>query len=279
MGIKEFIYKYFIKPLYTGEGYNMYNTLVYGALLLAGAYGVARFIRRFGVRMDRQIFYAVLPFVVLGGLLRALEEFARLTGAGLLPHSPLFLTPGIYLLVVALSLLALGIAVALRGKEYRSLMSAIGWIISLAAFLLVLMDITLVSSGKIPDVSLRPVLLFWITFTALGLTFLGTLVLKRMGMSDRGNTIILGGFAFEATAVATAVYSLSYSVEQPFTQMLLSINPLFYPLLKVGLILALIYIVEGIPKNDDGHWLSKLIFLVLGLPMGIHNSLQIFMGI
>jgi uncharacterized membrane protein len=279
MGLEEFIKTYFIEPISHGTGYNMYNTLVYGVLLLLGAYGVVKLVRRLGVKMDKQLFNAVLPFVVLGGILRALEEFARLTGAGLLPHSPLFLTPGIYLLIAALSLPSLVVAVSLKGEEYPRAMSAIGWTLSLAASLLVLSDIALVASGGVADTSLRPSLFLWIVLLAVGLTFIGMLILKRLQMRSRENALILGGFAFEASAVTTAVYSLSYSAEQPFTQALLSISPPFYPLFKLALILGIVYYIEGVPREDETHWLSKLILLVLGVPMGIHNSLQILLGL
>ncbi len=279
MGLVDFIKTYFIDPITQGTGYNMYNTIVYGVLLLLGAYAVVKLVRRLGVSMDRQLFNAVLPFIVLGGILRALEEFARLTGVGLLPPSPLFLTPGIYLLTAVLAISSLMIAVSLRGAEYPRVMLAIGWAISLGASLLVLSDLALVASGGVADTSLRIGLFLKIVLLATGLTFIGILILKRLQMGSRENALIFGGFAFEAAAVATAVYSLSYSAEQPVTQALLSISPLFYPIFKLGLILGIIYYIEGVPKAEEAHWLSKLIILVLGVPMGIHNSLQILMGL
>lgn len=279
MGIEEFIRTYFIDPISQGTGYNIYNTLVYGILLILGGYGVVKLVRRLGVRMDDKLFNAVLPFVVLGGFIRGLEEFARLTGMGPLPHNPLFLTPGIYLLIAILSLASLVAGVYLRGKDYPRAMVPIGWAMVLGALLLALTDISLVVSGRVADTSLRPELFLWIVVLGGALTYLGGLVLKKLDMAGRDNTLILGGFAFEAAAVATAVYSLSYRAEQPLTQALLSISPPLYPLLKVGLVLGIIYFVEGVPRDEESHWLSKLILLVLGVPMGVHNSLQILMGL
>jgi uncharacterized membrane protein len=279
LSLNEFIKTYFIDPISQGTGYNMYNTLVYGVLLLLGAYGVVKLLRRLEVKMDKELFNAVLPFVVLGGIIRALEEFARLTGAGLFPHSPLFLTPGIYLLIAALSIPSLVVAVSLKGKEYPRTMLSIGWAISLGAFLIVLSDMALVASGGVAGASLRPSLFLWIVLLAVGLTFIGVQVLKRLNIKSKENVLVLGGFAFEAAAVTTAVYALSYGAEQPITQALLSISPPFYPIFKLGLVIGIIYFIEGVPKDDETHWLSKLIILVLGVPMGIHNSLQILMGL
>ncbi len=142
--VREFIEQYFIKPIYTSEGYNIYNTIVYGVLLLAGAYAAVKLLRRLGVKMDEKLFFAALPFVVLGGVLRGLEEFARITGAGLLPVSALFLTPGIYLLVAFLAIMSLTLAVYLRGLNYASAMAKIGWALVLATLPLLLYDVLLV---------------------------------------------------------------------------------------------------------------------------------------
>lgn len=279
MSLEGFIKAYFVEPITHATGYNIYNTVVYGILLLLGAYGVVKLVRRLGVRMDKELFSAVLPFVVLGGILRALEEFARLTGSGFLPHSPLFLTPGIFLLIAGLTIASLIAAVSMKGKEYPSIMLKAGWGLCLGAFLLVLSDIALVASGGVADTFLRPGLFLWIILLGAGLTLLGRLVLTRLRMVSRENLLIVGGFAFEAAAVTTAVYALSYSAEQPFTHALVSIAPPFYPLFKLGLILGIVYYIEGVPKNDETHWLSKLILLVLGVPMGVHNSLQILLGL
>jgi uncharacterized membrane protein len=279
MGIEEFIKTYFVDPITYGTGYNIYNTIVYGVLLILGGYGVVKLLRRLGVKMDKKLFNTILPFVVLGGLLRGLEEFARLTGEGLLPHSPLFLTPGIYLLIAVLSVVALLIAVYLKKEEYPRVMLPIGWAMVLGALLLALSDVYIVVSDRISGMSLRPSLFLWIVLIGLGLTFLGRLVLAKFDILSRENTLILGGFAFEAAAVATAVYSLSYRAEQPLTQALLSVSPPLYPILKLGLVLGIIHFIEGVPKDEEAHWLSKLILLVLGVPMGVHNSLQILLGL
>lgn len=238
-----------------------------------------KLVKRLGVRMDEKLFNALLPFVALGGLLRGLEEFARLTGEGVLPHSPFFLTPGIYMVIAILSFASLLAAVYLRREDFPKMMLSIGWVMVIGASLLAISDVFIVASGGIPDMSLRPGLFLWILLIGSGLTLLGRFILDKKEKASRENTLILGGFAFEAAAVATAVYSLSYTAEQPLTQALLSISPPLYPVLKMGLVLGIIHFIEGVPREEEAHWLSKLILLVLGVPMGIHNSLQIFLGL
>jgi uncharacterized membrane protein len=279
MSIEDFVRTFFIDPITQGTGYNIYNTLVYGALLLLGGFGVVRLVRRLGVKMDGMLFHAVLPFATLGGILRALEEFARLTGEGVLPHSPLFLTPGIYIVIAILSIISLVTAVYLNREEYPRAMLPLGWAMVLGALILVMSDIAAVTSGKVANVALRPGLFLWIVILGAGLTLLGRLILSKLDILRRDNTLILGGFAFEAAAVSTAVHSLSYTAEQPLTQALLSLSPYLYPVLKIALVIGIIYYIEGVPKEEEVHWFSKLILLILGVPMGIHNTLQILIGL
>lgn len=272
----EFIEQYFIKPIYTSEGYNIYNTLIYGALFLTGAYGVARLLKRLNVKTDEKLFFAVLPFVVLGGIMRALEEFARIAGAGLLPVSALFLTPGIYLLVASLAIVSLTAAVYLRKLSYASTTAAIGWLLVVTASPLLLYDLLLTYSGSTPTVPHHSVFLFIIALAA-AITLTGVKILKRLGIGAKENVVIFSGFALEVSAVTLAVYLLGYTAAQPETRALLSHG--IYPLFKLGLILLIMRFVEGVPREDEAHWLSKLILLVLGLPHGIHNSLQVLMGV
>jgi len=277
--VREFIEQYFIKPIYTSAGYNIYNTIIYGALLLTGAYGVAKLLKRLEVKMDEKLFIAALPFIVFGGLLRALEEFARITGAGLLPVSALFLTPGIYLLVAFLAIASLTAARYFRRANYASLMAVVGWFLVIAAFSLLLYDLLLVYAGSVPEIALRPPIFFLILLAAAVITLIGATVLKSLRIMRRENLIIFSGFALEVAAVTLAVYLLSYTVAQPETRVLLNHGTLFYPFFKLGLVLGSIYLVEGVPREEETHWLSKLLLLALGLPMGIHNSLQVLMGV
>lgn len=284
MGIYEFLQRYFIGPIQTDEGYNLYNTIAYGILLIAGAFGVLKLLRRLGVRMDRGLFNAAVPFLFFAGFLRALEEFARLTGAGPLPSSPLFLTPGIYFLVASLALASLLVGYYL-GKDYRATMTRVGFLLSIGAFLIFLLDAVGVASGAVTSLSgesmrLRPSLFLRILVVSLGLAALGYLALQRYGAATRENGLILWGFAYESTAVALAVSTLGYSAEQPMTQFIVGSSPLLYVVLKLGLAMGFLYYLEKeVPTEDETHWLTKFLLLILTLPMGLHDSLQVFLGL
>jgi len=283
MGLTDFFQRYFIQPLQTGEGYNIYNTLVYGLLLLLGALGILKLLRRLGVKMDRGLFWASLPFLFLAALLRALEQFALSTGEGPLPVSSLFLTPGIYLLVATLALTSLLVGSYFqRGVPamvvFGSFLSGLALILFLQTFFQVSSGGVAYASGKVLQV--RPLLFLQILLVALIATALAAGALHRWKMATRENALILGGFAFESSSVALAALTLGYTAEQPLTRSLVGIHPIFYLVFKVSLIVAILYYVErDLPAGDEYHWLTKFLLLVLGLPMGIHNSLQILLGV
>lgn len=281
MGAAEFISEHFIQPLRTGEGYNMVNTLVYGILLLILSFLVLRGLRRAGIRLSTDFFIALVPFTLIAGVLRALEEFARVTGAGVLPHSYLFLTPGIYFLTAALAISALIIARRLSQRWERA-MFRIGVLMLLPLLGLYLHDLYIVSAGRAylasgEPVQLNPMAMVRILVLAGVFTGIAGGVLHLLKQSSVPNLLIISGVALDSASVYVAFTSLGYSVEQPFTHALLGASPLAYPAFKLGFYLLILYLAGD--EADDTLWLIRVLLLVLGLPMGVHNSLQILLGV
>ncbi|HUK38223.1 MAG TPA: DUF63 family protein [Methanomicrobiales archaeon] len=72
--ISDFIYKYYIDPIRLGEPYNIVDTSTYAIVLVLSVYLVYRWLRRSGVALDEPFIIATIPYVVLGGLLRVVED-------------------------------------------------------------------------------------------------------------------------------------------------------------------------------------------------------------
>ncbi|MDD1671309.1 MAG: DUF63 family protein, partial [Methanomicrobiales archaeon] len=72
--ISDFIYKYYIDPIRLGQPYNIVDTLTYAIILVISVYLVYRWLRRSGVALDEHFVLATIPYVVLGGLLRVVED-------------------------------------------------------------------------------------------------------------------------------------------------------------------------------------------------------------
>lgn len=112
--ISDFIYKYYIDPIRLGQPYNIVDTLTYAVLLIVSVYLVYRWLRRSGVALDGAFVMATLPYVVLGGLLRVVED------TGMIESDLRFLliTPLIFFVVF---FIAAGSLVLSRGLEQRNL--------------------------------------------------------------------------------------------------------------------------------------------------------------
>ncbi|NOZ83152.1 MAG: DUF63 family protein, partial [Euryarchaeota archaeon] len=224
MGVLEFLVEHFIQPLRTGEGYNLVNTLTYGILLLLFAFLVLRWLRSSGVRLSTELLFALTPFTILAGVLRALEEFARVTGAGVLPHSYLFLTPGIYFLTAALALLSMSIARRLS-QNWEAAMLRLGMLMLLPVLAIYLHDLYLVSTGTVLSsgeaVSLNPWAMLRILLLSVLFAGAAGALLHLLRLSSRENLLILYGAALDSASVYVAFSMLGYSVEQPLTHAML----------------------------------------------------------
>ncbi|MBI5355871.1 MAG: DUF63 family protein, partial [Candidatus Aenigmarchaeota archaeon] len=130
--MENLIYKYFIGPMVNNEGYNPVNTLVYGIILIAATIGVYKALVKFNVipskiRMDRDFIKAVFPFVVFGGIIRALEDYGFI-------GSYLFISPFIYIVIFSLAFPSILLGVYLRKRmEYWKLPFSVGLVLVIYA--------------------------------------------------------------------------------------------------------------------------------------------------
>ena len=74
--------------LYNG-GFNVIDTLVYGAILIVGVIGVYRLLKKIDIKIDRKFFLALLPFIFFASLTRAFRDYVY-TGitSGVLVKTP-----------------------------------------------------------------------------------------------------------------------------------------------------------------------------------------------
>lgn len=96
--ISDFIYKYYIDPIKTGQAYNVVDTLTYAIILVLCVYLLYRwmsspaFLEGSGFSFDRNFILATVPYVILGGLLRVIEDTGMITS----DWKYLLITPLIY---------------------------------------------------------------------------------------------------------------------------------------------------------------------------------------
>ncbi|MFO8110000.1 MAG: DUF63 family protein [Thermoplasmata archaeon] len=74
------------------SGYNVVNTTVYAVSLLLAVLGILEIFKRYRIRMDRGLILSLLPWILLGGTFRSLEDAGFFSPS----LSPFFISPVIY---------------------------------------------------------------------------------------------------------------------------------------------------------------------------------------
>ena len=96
--ISDFFYKYYIDPIKNGQAYNVVDALTYAIILVIGVYVLYRwmssstYLAQSGFKFDYQFILATVPYVVLGGLVRVIEDTGMITS----DWRYLLITPLIY---------------------------------------------------------------------------------------------------------------------------------------------------------------------------------------
>ena len=84
--ISDFIYKYYIDPIRYGQPYNVVDTLTYAVILIICIFIFYRWLTRprhqdrIRLTIDTQFVLATLPYVVLGGVLRVVQDAGMIKG-------------------------------------------------------------------------------------------------------------------------------------------------------------------------------------------------------
>jgi uncharacterized membrane protein len=262
----DFLRKYFIEPIYTGTGYNVVNTLVYGVLLGVGILLSYRIIKRLEIRIDGAFLLGLLPFLALGSVLRALED------AGILPKSALFITPGIFLTIFVAAFLALllGAALRARGIPIHLSMGAAGVLLLIHPVVLLLGNIYILS----PLVYVVPALVIS-TGVVVGIIRLLGIGYMRSGWVYA----IVAAHMLDASATVVGVELYGYWEEHYFEGVLIDLlgtGMVIYPL-KVLVLFVVIYVVQKALEEENAVRFWYLAIFILGFSPGLRDLLKIML--
>ncbi|MDD1716193.1 MAG: DUF63 family protein [Methanolinea sp.] len=109
--IWDFLQKYYIDPIRYGQPYNVVDTLTYALVLILCIYIIYRWLSRSSIiRIDRDFVLCTLPYVVMGGLLRVVEDTGMITS----DWQFLLVTPLIYFVMFLYTAGALVISATLQ---------------------------------------------------------------------------------------------------------------------------------------------------------------------
>lgn len=103
------------------SGYNPVNTLLYGMVLALALLGINDIIEYYDIEIDERFVLALIPWIILGGSLRTLED------AGVFRESvaPLFISPVIYVVLGVGAILTMLSGVVLSSRHDDDLIRAL----------------------------------------------------------------------------------------------------------------------------------------------------------
>ena len=253
----EFIERYFIEPIYSGEGYNVYNTVVYGLLLGVGIILTEDILKKFKITIDGRFAFALLPFLTLAAIMRSLVD------ASIIGKSFFFITPGIFLTTFTVALFTLLTAKYIertRGIDYTSSMFVTGIVLLIYPVALVIQNV------------MAPIHFISIAALTVVSSWISILLFRELDIGKWGNYII-PAHMLDASATVLAVEYLGYFEEHVFEDFLIQITGtafVIFPLKVV--VLAIVFL--ALKKMEAGpFWYFALI--ILGYAPGLRDTLTI----
>ncbi len=250
-----FIEDYFINPILEGTGYNIVNTLTYGILLIVFLFFLMKILKNWKIRLDEDFWLDLLPFVLLAGVLRALQDIETFNFLGTFQY--FFVTPLIYFLMTAL------VIISLVFKSVRERMTRyIGFALLALSLVMALFHVT--NPLAFVVVGAMAVIIYIITQKIV--------VWKAPDFLDGINKYVLFAQIFDscATVAALSIFG-GFREQHVLPNFLFSFLPVwvFIPI-KILIALAAIYIIDRETK-DEWNWLLKFAVFVLGMGPGTRD--------
>ena len=261
-----FFEEFFIRPVIEHTGYNMVNTIVYAIVLIAAIFTVYKILVKTRIKTDKRLWQDMLPFVFLGGTLRALQDinFFGFLGA----YHTLFVTPMIYIMVFSAAFAALLVSRYL----WKGFIRYFGISLAIAFIIPVLMNVR--NTGSL-----------FIILVIAGLSYAviyfisGRLKIGIIGSLDSFNSHVVAAHLLDASAAFVAVSVVGgYEESGVFTSFFFSWVPgwFFIPIKAFIVLLALHFI--GKETKSEMKWILKFAVLVLGMGPALHDTLSVLMG-
>ncbi|NYT05199.1 MAG: DUF63 family protein [Methanomicrobiales archaeon] len=275
--IGDFIYKYYVGPIIHGEAYTIVDTLTYAAILIVSVYLVYRWLKRSGIAIDREFIYATIPFVVLGGLLRVVED----TGMVPFPWHVLLVTPIIFFVVFAIAVFCLIVSrtLALHGRirEY--------WVGYAAGGILACCIVFLVLLGfGLSETRIEPAVFGTITLLAVGTSAAVILLLQygiRWGyVADPLYRLLVFGHMLDASATSYGIdlHQLTYVEQHVVGSALIRATGTAFSMfpLKLAVVVPALYVLEMYRKegNPELWHLVLLAMIMVGLAPGVRDMMR-----
>jgi uncharacterized membrane protein len=278
--ISQFINTYYLDPILGDEGYNPVNTFTWAVVLGVCIFGVFRLLEKLEVKVTPRFIASVVPFVLAGSAMRVFED----SPASFIqsPWSYLLITPNIYFVVFAVTMLCLWISIRIQKaglvKDYRFLFAGFGtfWFL---ANIIILLHFENIVNAYVPFFVIGAGTLLTLAF------YLIARQLKSLIFTDRLNLSILLAHLMDASSTYVGVDKLGYYEKHVLPSYLIELTGtalVMYPL-KLIIFIGVLYLLDTQFEDDERSinmkMLIKLVILVLGLSPATRNTIRMTLGI
>ena len=275
--ISDFITTYYIDPIRYGQPYNIVDTLTYAIILVIAVYLIYRWLKWTGFPVDGKFVLATVPFIVLGGLLRVVED----TGYIISDLRFLLITPLIFFVIFFITVAALLLSQTLERARiitsYDIGYAGIGTMgCILAAAFLVWYGLTYSQIA----VSILLIILTLATVTTGAVWGFMRYVLKWEYVSDPLYCVLIFSHMLDASATSYGIdlHSMAYTESHVVGGALIAWTGTAFSMfpLKLAVLFPAIYILQQYRKEAPQIlWhLILLAMIVVGLAPGVRNMVR-----
>ncbi len=299
MAVSEFIKTYYTDPVIYGTGYNIVNTLTYAVILVIAALGVYRLLKMLRIGIDRNFVIGIAPFIALGGMLRALEDYYEASGAnGMLAqgmikdfviYSPvqgkflniLLITPVMYFTMFFIALLALLAAIALSSLAKRAELPYHRIWFSMGFVFLFLVA----AQYRIADFRAAFLMLgifaLWVAAFAAAKKISEKKFQKLNSFLTGENMFLMLVHMFDASTTFVAVQFYPYFEQHVVPQFFIGLfGPIAMFFIKLPVVAAVLYYIDKDLKHErEKRNFIKIVVMILGLGPGLRNFFRLAMGV
>ena len=282
--ISDFIYKYYIDPIKTGQAYNVVDTLTYAIILVICVYLLYRwmsassYLAESGFSFDRNFILATVPYVILGGLLRVIEDTGMITS----DWKYLLITPLIYftLFFFVIGMIFLSRYLTLKGitanfiqfYAFAGVMAMIVASLILLAFGMTHNGVDLFILAIIPLMGITATVIVWAVMKyALGWTY----------VSDPVYLTLLFGQLLDASATSYGIDlhpSVQYVEQHVVGSFLIDLTGTAFVMfpLKLLVLFPAIYVMQLYRREaNPAFWhLVLLAMIVVGFAPGVRDMVR-----
>ncbi|MFH1785083.1 MAG: DUF63 family protein [Candidatus Micrarchaeota archaeon] len=277
--MENFIYEYFIKPIWDHSGYNIVNTITYAVIAMVAIFFIHRWFKTIKLKIDENFIFGIMAFVLFGSTVRVVTDsidsnvFAPVTpihefvlNSHLWDYGYVTVTPGVYILTAAILLASIAVFNKLKRMD---LVKYVGLALWLPHFLILI-----------------PFMEYWIySIPILILAAIPTYIAWKFFKNEILATVVAGqaldgAATFFVIDYFSTISGIRYFEQHVFSAAIGAIGGtyLFFYLIKTGIaFLAADVINKEKISIEDKHYIA-LVIIIMGFAPGIRDILRMMIG-